>query len=710
MKRGVDALRKRQITKSEVKPKVSSKDITILKKSEEKENLIEFSDIPQILGSKLLHSIGNKELKKKSHLSFILPRVKISFLFLYYFFGFLLFLSFVFLYLPLLQERINRIERDFLASYDLINSNLREAEEGIKKSDYETALTSFQQAKGGILHAKEKVSLFGQGQRFFEMYSLKPSEITKKEVMLSAAYDTLSITDDLSQNLVAISNVDDFLSNDYLFNLKDFYVELELVFKKTENSLAAQKKRLLPLASRSDSAQNIFSKLQSFENRLKETKDNSDIILEWLTSGDKKILILFQNNSELRGGSGGSLGSFGVANIADGKFRNIDFGSNIYKLDKDFLSREKIPAPSELEVFNEGFWSLKHAGFAVCGREALDNIRLFYGKETGQEVDGVLSIDTTAFANLLKVIGPLELKDYSKTLTAENFKTEIENEVQIDYFQRDGGMSENEPKSIIGDAMPVFFERFFDALRDRKKIISIVSAINQSLSQKNILANASVESVRERLDQFNYSGAVKYSFGDYLYVNNSNLAGEKTNQNIKETIDFSATILDDGKVNNTLLLQREHLGDGVWPDGLDRNYIRALILKDSEVTNFLPIAGNFQRYYDRGYRDNSAYWLDEEAGKTSVNFWMSTKPKEASSAKISYTSKYQLDLQRQFSYEILFQKQPGAPDSEVILTLNYPEGFHPLNVINYDKGKNALVLRFKLDRDRIVKINFAKND
>ena len=47
----------------------------------------------------------------------------------------------------------------------------------------------------------------------------------------------------------------------------------------------------------------------------------------------------------------------------------------------DFLSKEKIPAPSELEVFNDGFWSLKHAGFAVCGREALDNIRLFYFKE-----------------------------------------------------------------------------------------------------------------------------------------------------------------------------------------------------------------------------------------------------------------------------------------------------------------------------------------
>jgi hypothetical protein len=182
----------------------------------------------------------------------------------------------------------------------------------------------------------------------------------------------------------------------------------------------------------------------------------------------------------------------------------------------------------------------------------------------------------------------------------------------------------------------------------------------------------------------------------------------KTNQNMIETVDLNSTINADGKINNELSVRRNHNGKNVWPDGLDRNYLRILVPQNSQITSFNPVRGNFQRYYDRGYKNGKPWWQDNEADKTTINFWMSTWPNDWTKAEMKYQPNYQLNTKNDFVYRILFQRQPGAPADNVNFTINFPENFIPEGFTNYDKDNHLIKLEFKIDTDKELKIDFRK--
>lgn len=432
--------------------------------------------------------------------------------------------------------------------------------------------------------------------------------------------------------------------------------------------------------------------------------------INWIfggSGGKRDFLVIFQNNDELRGGSGGSFGSFGIAKFENGKLLKIDFGTNIYKLDNAFKEKQKITPPSELEAFGDA-WTMKHAGFAVDGKEALDKIRWFYHLETGQSVDGAITIDTTFFTSLLRVLGPISMPEFGLTLDADNFVRTTEYEVQEAYFERPGGMTENEPKKILGAMMPEVISRTKSLAEKKEGRKQLGDLVAKALSEKNILFNVSDQATQDYLNAFNWTGQVQnYPEADYLYINNSNLAGDKTNQSMKETINMTATISSTGEVVNSIELIRQHTKPKVWPNGLDRNYTRVLLPKNSDIQSFAPLEGNFQRYYDRGYKNNSPYWIDKEAERTTLNFWMSTQPLETSRVKFRYKTAYKIDTREDFTYKLLIQRQPGAPADNLDLTVGIPAGFLPVNK-SLITANNSIRMKVVCNTDKLITIEFKK--
>ena len=323
----------------------------------------------------------------------------------------------------------------------------------------------------------------------------------------------------------------------------------------------------------------------------------------------------------------------------------------------------------------------------------------------------MVTIDVSTIAKLFDVTGPISMPAYGTILDGSNLRTTLEKEVQQDYFTREGGKTENEPKKIIGEAMPIFMNRLMDGMKDAKKVGLITNILSDALKEKGILLSLHQSNIQSLIEQNNLEGQVKdSSASDYLYVNNSNLWVTKSSLSVEETIDMSVKIDSEGVVENQLEIIRKHIGGSAFPDGTNYNFVRVLLPSESQINTFTPVAGNFHIRDSALYRNGGdKYWVAPETGKTKVVFWQTTNPGEVSQSKMSYLSGYKVKMRKDgFEYRINLQKQPGSLPDHIHLEVNYPIRYQPINVTNIDQATNKFLLELDLKSDKEIVIEFKK--
>lgn len=447
---------------------------------------------------------------------------------------------------------------------------------------------------------------------------------------------------------------------------------------------------------------------------LTKTKEIFDNEFKWLCgldNEDKNILIIFQNNAELRGGSGGSLGSFGTARLSNGDLKTIDFGQNIFKYDNPFKGKDPITPPKDLVwVVPDGRWTLKDSGWAVDGLDALKNVHYFYELETGEKIDGIMTIDTSFFQDILRFTGPIEVANQEVAIDENNFRSIVEYEVHKGYFERDGNKEENEPKEILSQMMPKVIEKIFSQIGEKTKAVEFFQILKENAQRKNILLYMNNLDFQRKLTEYNLTGQVQRSdVGDYLYINNSNLDGFKSSLSIGEDIRLHSTIGDDFLVNNELRVRRNHFGKDEWPDGTNRNMVRLLLPYNFAINSFEIIEGNFFEHADNKYKNNQPFWNIEEVDQSGIGYWMNAAPKETAELLVKYSFSSNVDTDGdKIVYPVVFQKQPGSLSSSIEYTLSYPENLRPLNVKEFDQDIREIKFKFMLDKDIYYNILFEK--
>ena len=157
----------------------------------------------------------------------------------------------------------------------------------------------------------------------------------------------------------------------------------------------------------------------------------------------KRILVIFQNQNELRS-TGGFIGSFADILLQDGKIQNINI-SSIYDLDGQLNENIRPPAPI-LSVNNR--WYFRDANWFTSFDESAKKIISFYEKEGGETPSLLLAITPQVISELLKITGPLKTKDNIE-LNQDNF---LEN-LQV-LTQTDREDPSNEPKKFWACCLP----------------------------------------------------------------------------------------------------------------------------------------------------------------------------------------------------------------------------------------------------------------
>lgn len=393
---------------------------------------------------------------------------------------------------------------------------------------------------------------------------------------------------------------------------------------------------------------------------LKRASSSSPTLLDAIgANGKRRYLVVFQNANELRP-TGGFIGSFALMDLKDGKIEKMEIPSGgSYDLRGGFNRR--IKAPEQLRLVNPR-WEFQDANWFPDFPTSARSLMWFYEKSGGPTVDGVIAVSSGVMQELLRAVGPIEMPEYGKTITAENFMLETQKVVEIEYDRET-----NRPKQIITDMAPKLLKKLVDG--GSSDLPKLASALGKALSSKDIQVYFSDESAQLAADAFGWTGALRPTANaDYLAVIDTNIAGGKTDGVIDEFIRHETRFENNGTIIDTVTVTRAHRGKaGELFTGIKNiDYMRVYVPKGSALLSaegfqapaegyFLPQDTTLQPSTllaavegPTTIDEDSGTTIHDESELTVFGNWVQLEPGETKTVKLTYRLPFRLaDLTRE---------------------------------------------------------------
>lgn len=370
-------------------------------------------------------------------------------------------------------------------------------------------------------------------------------------------------------------------------------------------------------------------------------------------------LIIFQNNDELRA-SGGFMGSYAVVTGSGGDIRSFNLGTDVYKLDKALMVKESINPPPELQTIIP-LWGFRDSnvgeGFLPdLGTQVAD----FYSKASGVKPDLILFTDLSILQDVLALTGPVALPGTTTVLDHSSVSTALTTYIEKDYWDSDANKAANEPKSIIGDLIPVIIGTLRGHPNALHGLPGLISAATERKSLQLWSSDDSLVTASAPLFPTDTPPS-----GDWLKIVNNNLGGKKSSSNVYQDV----VITDQGKSgerDRTVTITRTHHGKGIWPDDENHNYTEVYLPPTAEIIqnptgkggeNLMPQA------VQAAYGLVGVTWPGEVKRTDQwvrVGFWSTTSVAE----QTQYVLKYRLPDENAKG-PFLYLKQAGAANERL---------------------------------------------
>ena len=382
--------------------------------------------------------------------------------------------------------------------------------------------------------------------------------------------------------------------------------------------------------------------------------------------GEKRYLILFQNDAELRP-TGGFLTAYAILSVHKGNFKPL--GSfDIYSLDARFGNRLPPPEPIKKYHKNVYYWHLRDMNLSPDFKEFMQTFWPNYKKAGGGDVDGIVAVDTKVLVDLLRVLGPIGVADWGR-YSAENDPRcncpqvfyELESQIS-----KPVGTLRTERKAVLGPLMHSILLNMMQS--PRKKWPEFFNVAFSNIQEKHILFYFFNEELQKAVEALNAGGRIKDYDGDYLHINDCNFAGAKSNMYIRVNVEQEIKIDSGGEAIKTVIIDYKNpappsncnLEAGeLCLNGLYRNWVRLYVPKGSQL---IEVSGSEV--------EANTY---EELGKTVFEAFYGDKAPLRPQGKARLVFKYKLPFKIGSDYRILVQKQPGTYGYEYQIKLDGKE-------------------------------------
>ncbi|MCL5970377.1 MAG: DUF4012 domain-containing protein [Patescibacteria group bacterium] len=432
---------------------------------------------------------------------------------------------------------------------------------------------------------------------------------------------------------------------------------------------------------------------------------------------NKDYLILFQNNMELRPG-GGFIGSYGLLSMGKGRVKNFVI-HDVYDADGQ-LKGHIEPSFALRRYLPSAHLYLRDSNFDVDFIKSASSAANLLYKETGQRVDGVIGVDISFVKKLLKAIGPVFVPDYNETVNSDNLYLLTQSHSEKNFFP--GSTQKKDFLRSLFMAITLNFS-------SKKNIpyLSLVRLLSDSIAEKHLLFAFSDSEIQKVFTVNGMSSSLwdprkddKKTLNDFLGISEANIGVNKANYFVKREVSQNLQIDKNGSVSTFLSLkyQNESLA---WPGGDYKAYVRVILPKsakllsidfDGDEQNLIPAVTDPKVYEAKGFKAPKGLEVEktEEGQKIGYGFLINVPTKVTKKITVGYVFDKKLPvLDPDFSYNLVYFKQPGTEDYPYSFSLTYPSEFKPLNLSSELKEEGSKITsREVLFKDKEININFVK--
>ena len=386
---------------------------------------------------------------------------------------------------------------------------------------------------------------------------------------------------------------------------------------------------------------------------------------------EKKYLILFQNDKELRP-TGGFITAYSVFRLDKGVI-HVDKSDNIYNLDNTIPNKPKAPAPILKYLPRVSVFNLRDTNLSPDFIESMKTFNSFYDKARGKmAVDGIIALNTNVLVSTIKILDD-NVSAAGMTFTSKidqrcdcpqviyELERSISTPLSLDLRVSDLEAIQAGRKAIIGDLLYAIMTK---ALKSSPKKYwgPLFQDLVTKINEKHVLFYLYDQGAQQGLHAVNADGKIRSFEGDYLHINESNFSGAKVNLYVRKAVTQNYEVKGNDIVKTVVLeyknprpasdcnLER----GGLCLNAIYRNWFRIYVPRGSKLID------------SRGSEVKiTAY---EELGKTVYEGFLTVKPQGATTFTISY--KLPQDLKKNSALTLLIQKQPGISDEEYSIKIN----------------------------------------
>lgn len=410
---------------------------------------------------------------------------------------------------------------------------------------------------------------------------------------------------------------------------------------------------------------------------------------------EKKYLLLFANNMELRPG-GGFIGSFGILTIRDLTIQDLKI-YDVYDADGQLKEHVNPPAPIR-KYLGQPNWFLRDSAFSSDFYENYTQAKKFLDLEINSgNFDGGILVTTSAIQNILESMNEIYIPDFNEKINKDNFYIKAQLYAEENFFpgstQKKGFLAALTRQMFIeleNASFPVLFKM-----------------LNKSLDEKHITLLFDDKNIQSSYDSLYWSGKriapscyskTENCAVDYIFTFDANLGVNKANFFVTKNMNLKVTMTKDGSLNNelTIFLNNESQNN-TFPGGDYKNYMQISLPKRAIIKQLTKNGVLIEK------RDES---IDEY--KT-IGFLVEIPAQKSTEIKLKYS------LQSVLSdgdgiYQLIFQKQIGSLNSDLSIQI-----FTPENITIQDQNFNPVVkdnsflYNTTLSSDKILIIKLKKN-
>ncbi len=584
----------------------------------------------------------------------------------------------------------------------MIKYNLQKSSEELERGEFETAFSHLDAANAGIKEARGLFSSLAIVQRL----GIFEKQISGMQQMIDIVDEGVEGIHHATEGTRALFQTTKYLSGEASGDVRPYYEKAQLELDQAEKKLEHVNTGLGREDVRANIPDFLDSRVEDMKLRINhyselvEKAKAAAFLLPSMTAldGKKSYLVLLQNNLELRAG-GGFIGSYAKITFEKGRVADVKV-DDIYTIDGQL--KDVIEPPIELKNdLGQTRWYLRDSNsepdFPTSARQA----ELFYRRETGEVVSGVIALNLSASAKLLDAVGGVDLPEYGESVNGGNLFEKTVTKAEGGFFP--GSQAK---KNYLTALQSQLFNKIF--YLSKQNWPGIIQAVGQSLEQKQMMVYLGDPLLFSYALSENWGGVlprgsakVEGTTKDFISIVEANFGANKANYYLERKVNLETIIGKEGDVSHKLVINYKNKSSAnVFPGGRYKNRFKIYLPLGSKLNKFL--------YGEADLTGQAVSFTDY--GRTGYSVLLELAPEEQKNVVIEYTLNDKLSFKdNQAVYRLDFIKQSGWLSDSLEWKLNYP-----LNMFVQNGGENSsraeqqLNFTSDLSTDRAFQITFTK--